>query len=165
MPIAGDPTATLAVTDPGVYPLMINFNATIRLSSGDLPARVGEVHLLLTVLSVPPAPALPGGTAPEGATTTSGTGTGGTTKPGGDAVTGPPADPASHQALPYAMVWTIVDRPHLGVDGSPERRPGPGDLTGWPALSPALDDDVRVHRSRAPTRSPSIRSFSTSSTG
>ena len=121
VPIAGDPSRTLAVTDPGVYPIMINFNATVRLSSGDLRARVGEVHLLLTVLSVPPAPALPTSPALDEGSATPDATTGSTTVTvGGTATataTGPTPPPASHPALPYAMVWTIVDRPHLGVGG------------------------------------------------
>ncbi len=54
------PRTGLGITDPGVYPLMVNVNA--RFESGpDDGARVGELHSLLTVAGVPD------GTAPVGA--------------------------------------------------------------------------------------------------
>lgn len=115
VPIAGDPTRTLAVTDPGVYPLMINFNATVKLPSGDLRARVGEVHLLLTVLSVPPAPALPGAGSSDGTSASAPNDTSG--DPGSATGATGSTSITSHPALPYSMVWTLVDRPHLGVGG------------------------------------------------
>lgn len=54
----------LNVTAPGVYPLMVNVNGGVVLSAGPLEARIGELHLLLTVLSVPGSgrPATPSGT-------------------------------------------------------------------------------------------------------
>ena len=97
VPIAGDPTRTLAVTDPGVYPIMINFNATVGLSSGDLRARVGEVHLLLTVLSVPPAPALPTSPALDEGSATPDATTGSTAATG---VAPPPPRPLRRPATP-----------------------------------------------------------------
>jgi hypothetical protein len=175
VPIQGEATGTLAVVDPGVYPVMINFNATVQLATGDLRARVGEVHLLLTVLSVPPVPTIPGGAATSGATGTtgtttaaqagvSGTGSAGTGSAGTTAAptttpgtgtnpspgtgtnpspasgthpspaTGtnpspatttttvpapgaPGSSPTRPSPIPYSMVWTVVDRPHLGVGG------------------------------------------------
>lgn len=137
VPVPGTATSTLAVTDPGVYPVMINFNATVQSGSGDVRARVGEVHLLLTVLSVPKAPVPPGvgvpdGTAPDATATapadsTSSTSTASTsTASGSNAGTTP-------TPIPYSMVWTFVDRPHLGVGGIfldddlvPEISPGGG---------------------------------------
>lgn len=51
---------SLNVTAPGVYPLMVNVNGGVVLPAGPLEARIGELHLLLTVSSVPggqtPAP-------------------------------------------------------------------------------------------------------------
>ena len=38
---------------PGVYPLMVNVNGAVALPAGPLEARIGELHLLLTVMSVP----------------------------------------------------------------------------------------------------------------
>ncbi len=49
----------LDVTAPGVYPLMVNVNGAVTLEGGPLEARIGELHLLLTVMGVPgstPAP-------------------------------------------------------------------------------------------------------------
>ena len=81
----------LAVSAPGVYPIMVNVNGAVTLEGGPLEARVGELHLLLTVMGVP------GGSV--GAGSTSGVGN----------LTGRP--------LPVNFVWPLVDRPHLGVGG------------------------------------------------
>ncbi len=53
----------LAVSSPGVYPLLVNVNGAVELQDGPLAARIGELHLLLTVIGVPrarSAPAEPG---------------------------------------------------------------------------------------------------------
>jgi hypothetical protein len=90
VPITGDSTSTLSVDRPGVYPIMININATVHLPDGAIRARVGELHLLLTVLSVPDR---------------------------GDGVDLPGGQPTTSPAVPFNMLWPIVDRPHLGVGG------------------------------------------------
>jgi len=77
----------LDITRPGVYPVMVNVNGAVVLPDGPLAARVGELHLLVTVMSVPGAP---GATAPEQ----------------------PPGSPT-----PFNFVWPMVDVPHLGVEG------------------------------------------------
>ena len=80
-------SAGLAVRGPGVYPLMVNINGAVTLEGGPLEARIGELHLLLTVMGVPgstPAPAIGAGT---------------------------------DNSLPVNVVWPLVDRPHLGVGG------------------------------------------------
>ena len=46
----------LGVTEPGVYPLMVNVNGAVILEGGPLDARIGELHLLLTVMGVPGSP-------------------------------------------------------------------------------------------------------------
>ena len=51
----------LDVSSPGVYPLMVNVNGAVTLEGGPLEARIGELHLLLTVMGAP-------GTAPAGGT-------------------------------------------------------------------------------------------------
>ncbi len=48
----------LDIRQPGVYPVMVNVNGAVVLANGPLEARIGELHLLLTVLGVP------GSTAP-----------------------------------------------------------------------------------------------------
>ncbi|MET0967380.1 MAG: DUF6049 family protein [Nakamurella sp.] len=86
----------LAITTPGVYPLMVNVNGAVVLPDGPLGARIGELHLLLTVMGVPATGAVDGAGSP--------------------AVTNPvqtnPGTP-----LPVNLVWPVVDRPHLGVGG------------------------------------------------
>ena len=99
----------LAVDAPGVYPLMINVNGDVNLEGGALPARIGELHLALTVLGVPtgatasPPAGQPGGTDEGTAGTTPGSADGGT----------PPRD----TPVPVNIVWPLADTPHLGVDG------------------------------------------------
>ena len=44
---------SLAIGAPGVYPVMVNVNGAVVLPGGPLEARIGELHLLVTVLSVP----------------------------------------------------------------------------------------------------------------
>jgi hypothetical protein len=44
---------SLSITEPGVYPAMVNVNGAVVLPAGPLEARIGELHLLVTVLSVP----------------------------------------------------------------------------------------------------------------
>lgn len=46
-------TDGLDIRQPGVYPLMVNVNGAVVLTNGPLEARIGELHLLLTVLGVP----------------------------------------------------------------------------------------------------------------
>ena len=77
----------LDVTSPGVYPLMVNVNGAVVLPAGPLEARVGELHLMLTVMSVPGAT---GPTTPE---------------------------QSAGSPTPFNFVWPMVDEPHLGVDG------------------------------------------------
>ena len=102
----------LAIDAPGVYPLMMNVNGDITLEGGALPARIGELHLALTVLGVPTGastgptsgPTVPGAGQPG--TGAPGTGTAGNSTPG---TTQPP--------VPVNILWPIADTPHLGVDG------------------------------------------------
>ncbi len=99
----------LAVDAPGVYPLMINVNGDVNLEGGALPARIGELHLALTVLGVPtgatasPPAGQPGGTAEGTAGTPPGSADGGT--------------PTGDTPVPVNIVWPLADTPHLGVDG------------------------------------------------
>lgn len=57
--VTGSDTESLGITAPGVYPVMININGTVHAADGDTQARVGEVHFLLTVVSVPGTVAIP----------------------------------------------------------------------------------------------------------
>ncbi|MET0862992.1 MAG: DUF6049 family protein [Nakamurella sp.] len=82
----------LDVSAPGVYPLMVNVNGLVTLPDGPLEARIGELHLLLTVMGVP-------------ATTPAESGT----EASIDTVPGTP--------MPVNFLWPVVDRPHLGVGG------------------------------------------------
>ena len=84
----------LGVTEPGVYPLMLNVNATLPTSTGIGRARAGELHLLLTVASVP------------------GAGTDSTTQPGTD-----PAPAAELTPTPVVSFVPVTDTVHVGVGG------------------------------------------------
>ena len=97
----------LAIDAPGVYPLMINVNGDITLEGGALPARIGELHLALTVLGVPTgaSTSVPAPGSGESGTATPGAGTSGNTVP------------ATQPPVPVNIVWPIADTPHLGVDG------------------------------------------------
>lgn len=77
---------SLGVTKPGVYPVMLNVNATLHVGDASARARVGELHVLVTVASVPAS--------------VSG-GSGGASAPGG--------------STPVSILWPLADRPHLGV--------------------------------------------------
>ncbi len=59
--------AGLDVSRPGVYPIMVNVNGGVVLEAGPLEARIGELHLLLTVMGVPGSTAA--GPATSGAPT------------------------------------------------------------------------------------------------
>jgi hypothetical protein len=76
---------SLGITEPGVYPVMLNLNATVHVGDASARARVGEVHVLVTVASVPDSIAGVGGARPAGA------------------------------ATPVNILWPLADRPHLGV--------------------------------------------------
>jgi hypothetical protein len=88
VPITGKKDSSLAITKPGVYPVMININASLHLPDDTIRARVGELHLMVTVLSVP--------------------GSDGATIPG-------ESTPAPSIAL--NMLWPLIDRRHLGLNG------------------------------------------------
>ena len=100
----------LAIDAPGVYPLMINVNGDVNLDGGTLPARIGELHLALTVVGVP--------TGAPTATTVPGAGQPGTGTPGiGTADNSTPGSTATQTPVPVNIIWPIADTPHLGVDG------------------------------------------------
>jgi hypothetical protein len=82
---AASPVDSLGITEPGVYPVMLNVNATLHVGESSVRARVGELHFLVTVASVPAAVAGAGGGGPGGA------------------------------ATPVHILWPLADRPHLGV--------------------------------------------------
>lgn len=87
VPIQGARTDSLAIEAAGIYPVMINVNGWLAAPGGDFQARIGELHLLTTVRS------LPGPTAGS-----------------------PPATGAA-SPVPLNVAWPLVDRPHLGVGG------------------------------------------------
>ncbi len=99
VPIGSTAPVGLDVRRPAVYPLMLNVNGDLPEPAGTTRARVGEVHLLLTVLSPPPLPAPADGS--------------------GEAPATPPAVAPAPTArpVPVALFWPFTDRPHLGVGG------------------------------------------------
>lgn len=86
----GDPTSTLAITEPGVYPVMLNLNGTVHAAGGETVARVGELHVLVTVASVPRS-----------------------TTPGFPENPQQPERPSRE----VGILWPLADRPHLALDG------------------------------------------------
>ncbi len=98
----------LAIEAPAVYPLMINVNGDVSLGGGSLPARIGEVHLALTVVGVPTATGAQPATAPG----TPSKSTPGTSTPEPAASAG-----AAPAPVPVNILWPLVETTHLGVDG------------------------------------------------
>ncbi len=179
VPLVGSAADTLALAEPGVYPIMININGMVQENGEQVAARVGELHLLLTVLSVPDIAPSPGTEPTPGAIAGPGAGAGSTSGSAGPVTSGsasgpdaasnpaetanPPdprgpstgrtdgaaasqgtaprgtaestpattvgsadgpavASPTSPGApaeapLPVNLLWPLVDRPHLGVQG------------------------------------------------
>ncbi|ODR09809.1 hypothetical protein BHQ15_05785 [Mycolicibacillus koreensis] len=97
-PLAAADGAVPDVTDPGVYPLLVNVNATPDFGA---PARLDDARFLLPVLAVPTGAA--DGVDPDASAST-GDDTGG-------------SDTAHPVAL--TMLWPLADRPRLapGVPG------------------------------------------------
>ena len=172
--IGADDPGSLAISQPGAYPIMVNVNGSLlpegsgpsvgpsdsasdgngdsagdstgnavadaggdENGAGAFHARLGELHLITTVLSVP-APAAAGPTgASSGATGPTVTIPAATTASGSPAATqapgtapapppGPatparpiagPANPMPPSPVPMSMIWPVVDRPHLGLGG------------------------------------------------
>lgn len=83
VPLHGAALDTLDLQQPGVYPVMFNINGDLRPEgASSFHARLGELHLVLPVLTATPD--------------------------------GPPASGA---ATAVGLLWPVVDRPHIGVDG------------------------------------------------
>jgi hypothetical protein len=84
---------SLAISQPGVYPLLVNVNGTPDYGA---PARLDNARFLLPVVGVPPDPL----------------------NTSGDALSGVVA-PDTSQPVPITMVWPLADRPRLtpGVPG------------------------------------------------
>lgn len=98
----------LALRARGVFPLMIKVTGDIGQQGRTQYERVGELHLLATVLAPPTRPIVPAATNPAGTT-----GPAGPAGAAGAAGTKVP----DHPAVPVNMLWPLVDSPHLGVGG------------------------------------------------
>lgn len=96
----------LEIDTRGVYGLTVELTGDIGQNGATQYERVGELHLLGTVLSVP-LPALP-----AAGTTPAATATGGRTTIGPSGTGTGPANP-----VPTTVLWPVVDVPHLGIDG------------------------------------------------
>jgi hypothetical protein len=57
--ISGLNPGSLRISKPGIYPLMVNVNGAITDNGSQHEARLGALHLLVTVTSVPGAPPTP----------------------------------------------------------------------------------------------------------
>ncbi|KAA0918279.1 hypothetical protein [Dietzia sp. ANT_WB102] len=87
--IPGAPAPDLQLTEPGIYPLLVNVNGT---PEGGSPARLDDARTLLPVLEAPRPAALPGGDdgelgAPE------------------------PADGPGPAPVPLTMLWPLASAP------------------------------------------------------
>ncbi len=91
LPVSGRAGRSLALTDPGVYPVQVNVNGRPDFGS---TARLDVVHFLLPVQSLPATPAQPAG-APPGV-------------PAG----APPGVPAGAPPA-LTLLWPLADRPRL----------------------------------------------------
>ncbi|MEO7124905.1 MAG: hypothetical protein ABI382_02650 [Nakamurella sp.] len=110
--VDGNPIDSLEVAKPGVYAVMMNVNATVHAGNDSARARVGELHFLVTVASVPAA--APG--------------------TGADSGTGPPGG-----STPVNILWPLASTPHLGIDGVFANDELARDLTSGGRLATALD--------------------------
>ncbi|MDQ6658974.1 MAG: DUF6049 family protein [Actinomycetota bacterium] len=95
--IAGGLPTGLQITAPGVYPVMVNVNGTIDVDGVPTQKRLGELHLLVTVASMPPT--VTAGPARQSASKSSSAGTARTT------------------GVPMSFLWPVTSRPHRGVNG------------------------------------------------
>lgn len=91
LPLRSDTGPSLDITEPGVFPLMVNVNGTPEYGG---PARLDDARFLLPVLGVP-GPGEPG----------KGT---------------PPVPPDISSPVGMTMLWPLADEPHLaaGIPGS-----------------------------------------------
>ncbi len=119
-PIIGATSGSLRIDQPGVYPLMVNVNGVIDVQGVPTEVRLGELHLLVTVTSLPAAVAGPGTRGPSTA--------------------GPkPATAAIRTSVPVGLMWPIVSRPHRGVGGVFLDESLAGEIAAGGALTERLD--------------------------
>lgn len=121
----------LSVRERGVYALMLKVSGDVGQQGRTEYERVGELHLLATVLSPPGLsppgpPVLPtgGGTAPPTGPAPGGPspdpGTGSTARQAPASTTGAPTPVgtvAAPKTIKLNMLWPLVDKPHLGIEG------------------------------------------------
>lgn len=119
-PIIGATSDSLRIDQPGVYPLMVNVNGVIDVQGVPTEVRLGELHLLVTVTSLPAAVAGPGTRGPSTA--------------------GPkPATAAIRTSVPVGLMWPIISRPHRGVGGVFLDESLAGEIAAGGALTERLD--------------------------
>jgi hypothetical protein len=92
-PVGAQDRPSLGITEPGVYPVLVNVNGTPDYGA---PARLDDARFLLPVLGVPPDPS----------------------KAGGDPLSAVVA-PDTSRPTRVTMLWPLADRPRLaaGVPG------------------------------------------------
>lgn len=94
----------LKISSRGVYALTVKVTGDIGQNGNTDYERVGEIHLLGTVLSVPLSAVPAAGTDPPATT--------------GDRTTaGPAGSGTAVNPVSTTVLWPVVDTPHLGVDG------------------------------------------------
>lgn len=116
--VAGDASGGLRINQPGVYPLMVNVNGIIDVEGVPTEVRLGELHLLVTVTSLP---------ASTPATAA------------GNRVVGKPATTAIRTSVPVGLFWPITSRPHRGVGGIFLDDSLAGDISAGGGLTERLD--------------------------
>lgn len=111
--VPGSPGPDLQITEPGVYPLLVNVNGT---PEGGTPARLDDARTLLPVLEVPGSPAESGG-ADDGGPDDGGDGG------GDDEATGP--RPSRPRAVPLTLLWPLAAPPTRIAQVPGENGPDP----------------------------------------
>ncbi|RIJ79174.1 hypothetical protein D1871_00170 [Nakamurella silvestris] len=128
VPLVGDGENSLKITEPGVYPLLVNVNGVVNTDSQTFPSRIGALYLMLSVTSVPAAPEAVATAARisvpriDPAQDVAGpTGTVTSTSRVDASYLGSPAartPPAGSAPIEVNMLWPVIDRPHVAADGS-----------------------------------------------
>ncbi|MGN5237606.1 glycoprotein [Rhodococcus sp. SJ-3] len=115
LPLRSDLVPSLDITEPGVYPLLVNVNGVPEYGG---QARLDDARFLLPVLGVPAADEV--GTGTDESTDTSGATSLGETSAEAGEKEFPAIAPEGSTPVPTTVLWPLADRPRIaaGVPGS-----------------------------------------------